>query len=380
MGMAASQARLLCITARIHDVEYQAQSIQNAKIQLATQSDEAYREYNEALEATTLTMNAIDLQSGNKTTVPANFNNLCSRNRLSAADDKEYAIRDKQGRLLVEDEIFNAYELFQDSGIDDAYAFAIYMTTGCNVQDIGNLDNGEYEGAILDAEEAVYNSLGETEKSDKLISLREQLDKYTEYGDSIYDGNSVPEDKLEDYEATLAAYRRELYRSHAGDIYAQAAQDPSLAEDFKSPMFNYFVSIYNQIKSCGGCVSVADYNGVNGDAANDTDWLQAMIQCGEFSIETVATDSKTGDVTLTGTSPSSDKSIGYTTTTTIDKAALAKAEAKYEKDLRDIDKKDKQYDLTLSKLETERSALTTEYDSVKKVIEDNIERTFGIFS
>mgnify|MGYP003321505809 CR=1 FL=1 len=86
------------------------------------------------------------------------------------------------------------------------------------------------------------------------------------------------------------------------------------------------------------------------------------------------------DVTLTGTSPSSDISIGYTQTTTIDKTALAKAEAKYEKDLRDIDKKDKQYDLTLSKLESERTALTTEYDSVKKVIEDNIERTFGIFS
>ena len=36
--------------------------------------------------------------------------------------------------------------------------------------------------------------------------------------------------------------------------------------------------------------------------------------------------------------------------------------------------------LELSKLETERTALTTEYDSVKKVISDNIERTFGIFS
>ena len=36
--------------------------------------------------------------------------------------------------------------------------------------------------------------------------------------------------------------------------------------------------------------------------------------------------------------------------------------------------------MTLSKLETERTALTTEYGSVKKVIEDNIDRTFGIFS
>ena len=42
--------------------------------------------------------------------------------------------------------------------------------------------------------------------------------------------------------------------------------------------------------------------------------------------------------------------------------------------------KDKKYDMELSKLETEREALKTEYDSVKKVISDNIERTFGIFS
>ena len=52
MGMAASQARLLTITARMHDVEYAAQSIQNAKVALATQSDEAYKAYMEALDAT----------------------------------------------------------------------------------------------------------------------------------------------------------------------------------------------------------------------------------------------------------------------------------------------------------------------------------------
>ena len=105
MGMAASQARLLSITARIHDVEYQAQSIQNAKIQLATQEDKAYREYNAALEATTLTINAIDLKSGEKSTVPATFNNLCSRNRLTGANGDNYAIRNKEGLLLVENEI-----------------------------------------------------------------------------------------------------------------------------------------------------------------------------------------------------------------------------------------------------------------------------------
>ena len=56
MGMAASQARLLSLTARIHDVEYQAQSIQNAKVALATQQDKVYEDYQKALDATTLTL------------------------------------------------------------------------------------------------------------------------------------------------------------------------------------------------------------------------------------------------------------------------------------------------------------------------------------
>ena len=48
--------------------------------------------------------------------------------------------------------------------------------------------------------------------------------------------------------------------------------------------------------------------------------------------------------------------------------------------MKEINRIDKNYYLTLNRLETERTALTTEYDSVKKVISDNIERSFGIFS
>ena len=105
-----------------------------------------------------------------------------------------------------------------------------------------------------------------------------------------------------------------------------------------------------------------------------------MIECGKITIDIVNTDSKTGEVSFNGTSPSSDSYVSYTTTITMDKTALAKAEAEYEHKTKQIDQKDKKYDNDLSKLETERTALTTEYDSVKKVISDNIERTFGIFS
>ena len=104
MGMAASQARLLTITARMHDVEYQAQSIQNAKIQLATQSAGVYQDYLEALDATTLTV-----KDSNGNTISANFNNLWGRNAVDTVINK-YAIQDQHGNLIVSEDIKEAYD------------------------------------------------------------------------------------------------------------------------------------------------------------------------------------------------------------------------------------------------------------------------------
>ena len=118
MGMAASQARLLTITARMHDVEYKAQSIQNAKIQLSTQSDQVYQEYLEALDATTLTVDDI-----NGNTITANFNNLVGKNGVETGNN--YALRTSNGQLIVEDEVKDAHDEYDGN---DPYEFAMMMT------------------------------------------------------------------------------------------------------------------------------------------------------------------------------------------------------------------------------------------------------------
>ena len=397
MGMAASQARLLCITARIHDVEYQAQSIQNAKTQLANLSDRAYQDYVEELDATTLTLRTIN-DAGEKSLITANFNTLCSKNRVKSADGKEYAIRDKEGRLLVEDEIFNAYENFKAKGYPmDPYTFALVMVSGDN----GNSMYLDVKTGVEFAENARYEEL--KDGNDKLSSyhqnildiLQKAADKLNKDGqnvtvNSIYDADLAEHcgdnEIARQYREAMGAYKTELYKTEPEKILAGTDGDTSKSDlygssycdDFNIDDFNYYISIFKQIQASGGvCRPISDYKG---NAANDSEWLQAMIQCGELSIDIVDKDKKTGLITLDATSPSSDISLSYTPTTEIDKKALTKAEAKYEKALKDIDKKDKQFDLSLSKLETERSALTTQYESVKKVIEENIERTFGIFS
>jgi prefoldin subunit 5 len=56
------------------------------------------------------------------------------------------------------------------------------------------------------------------------------------------------------------------------------------------------------------------------------------------------------------------------------------AEAKYKKTITEIESKDKQYDQDLKDLDTEHTALQTEYDSIKEVISKNVDRSFKAFS
>ena len=380
MGMAASQARLLSITARMHDVEYKAQSIQNAKIQLATQSNQVYNDYLDALNASTLTITDM-----NKNTITANFNNLCGKNAIETGN--QYALRDSHNRLIVPDDIESAYHEFINDGGDDPYLFAMWMMdTGIgNVNDLKedfakienkvaadttNLSGKENElSQILQkASTAAGTELGSVEELENYLNTQFQP------SDSKYD---TLKKYLDQYKSTELSYRYNLYQQNAETIFTQAGGEEL---DFNQNNFHYYANIFKQIQAAGDCVSIADYNGADGDAANNSEWLKNMIECGKITVDIVDKNNKTGEVSFSGTSPSSDTYLGYTTTSTIDKTALAKAEAEYEHKTKEIDQKDKKFDLDLSKLDTERTALKTEYESVKKVINDNIERTFGIFS
>ena len=69
MGLSASQARLLSITARLTDNEYHSQQIANAKMRLAAKGTEARQEYQDALNSKILTYNGFDEQGNAVSTV-----------------------------------------------------------------------------------------------------------------------------------------------------------------------------------------------------------------------------------------------------------------------------------------------------------------------
>ena len=248
MGMAASQARLLTITARIHDVEYQAQSIQNAKIQLATQSDEVYQEYLNALDATTLT-----LKNANGDLITANFNNLCGKNATQTAAACKYAIMDtKNGSLVVPDDIEEAYYNFSKGKGEeekDPYAFAMWML-GIDSNDAANfLDKlAPYEQEVIEdnksltaQQKSLQDLLKEAEEKfkDKNIELSCKTDLInaigTEKDESV---KKSLQEYFAKYEEIEKPYRYNLYRQYAQEIFTKAGGNEL---DFNQNDFNFNV-------------------------------------------------------------------------------------------------------------------------------------------
>lgn len=96
MGMSASQARLLTITSRLTSNEYESQQITNAKMRLATQSQEASEAYISALNTSQYSFVTYDSQ-GNSNNTP-----LTAAVLYEYGDNKnQYIITNSAGKALV---------------------------------------------------------------------------------------------------------------------------------------------------------------------------------------------------------------------------------------------------------------------------------------
>ncbi len=96
MGMAASQARLLTLTARLADNELRSQTINNAKMRLATESSRASENYINALNNATLKFASYD-EVGNLQSQALTFNALTAY----SSNNTQYGLVNSSGQLLV---------------------------------------------------------------------------------------------------------------------------------------------------------------------------------------------------------------------------------------------------------------------------------------
>lgn len=437
MGMAASQARLLSITARLTNNENTGQSVSYSKQRLADQTQQITNEYNEALDATKLTV-LIGFNGAE-----ANYEDISyglMTGKQMAKNTKQYVVTDTKGRILVSNEIADAYKASRgnynaflaklgysqaDIGVNknspnedakkvteeqihqawDKYFQTIYL------EDVGSLnqeevhdwdmiwvegyeqdENGNYisknGGAITLSGNS--NNDAQTIKNNGISSIG---NGYAAYVGKDENGNTVQ--KAINYEGTTEE-SRDLYDYAMALTEAYYRVGSSYQEEYDLDAYNtnasdlkYYENIFNKIQSSGY------FTYTNTPAEVDENHLYTSEGTGNkgnvkknplednYTFEAALRD---GSLRLEYFS-NTDKAFIATTLSedtciqeVADERAIARAESKYNQDMADLENKDKKLDLELKKLDTEHNALQTEYDAVKSVVDKNVESSFKIFS
>ena len=387
MGMSSSQARLLTLTSRLHDIEISAQQLESQKLSLATQQDRLYQDYCDSLDAKKI---QVAFDGGlSRTYVDANFNNVCHYNEDRV---RQYALRDSvSGKVVVDGKVGQMYDRYSM----DKYSFAWAMmgmdeqfNWDCDEEDNDGMRIGfrhspdsydfddEEEGLAMTQVESLvfekycsdddklqalyeeYESAEGLEKNDKLTAFRDALYSNSNFKAHIYDYMRL--DKYEDYK-----------EDEEGNPTCEI--DDTFEETFNTDEFNYYVHLFEEIQQNGGYIEL---DKLSGSSVADNDWFNSMVKSGRVLIDVYNPTGKKG---WTETSIATSSNENYLQEIQ-NKDNLKKVEAEYQRQLKILDKKDTQIDKDLSKLETERNAITKEMDSIKQVKDDNIERTFGLFS
>ena len=387
MGMAASQARLLTLTARLHDVEFEAQTIQNAKLKLADTEDAIYQKYLDALDATQITgkiMNGIETSQ-----VFATFDNLCGgweNMILKNQGILAYGlVNQKTGKLYVDEEMYNAYNEFQGTDSDEfalkqlGYSedeISAYIRHRDTKGSFYNMPNSSETSAATKIR-SVDTSLGDTYSPAKRYFTASVDDQgVTCYKEVTDMGNylTTNADGSKTFNENATALFVSMDENDTNEATATIVDFSRMRNELISEQGQYYKNTFEMIKNRGECeVLEAEYQ-------NNSEWLTNMVAYGNVGIYTLAEDEAAPrGYKMEMTSTSTNTILSDTAVSSMDNTELKKAEAEYNKELKKINKKDTMYDLELEKLETERSAITTEMDSLRTVIDENIDRTFGTF-
>lgn len=487
MGMAASQARLLSITARLTNNENTGQAVSYSKQRLADQTQQITNEYNEALNATKLTvLTGFNGAEANYTDISYNL----MTGLQMAESTKQYVVTDTKGRILVTNEIADAYEksrgnynaflgaLKIDEGKDKGKSYSqaditvnknstdedaklktmqqiheawdkYFDTVGINFGDeeheIVEIGNGEH-GFSFKWTETVNPDTGKYAIGDGYTSYATYAPKRDENGNIVYEQIPVyetdenGEQKLdENGEPVVVEYKngdiiytdeiiyepicyegttpesRDLYDYAMAITEAYLRVNPSENEEpFKleynidnvksaadsdnASALKYYRNIFDKIQACGYFTYTnqpgkIDKNhiytpdetasnkklgdskkttGVQKNPMKDNYTFEQLLRNGTLKLEYYSSTNKG----FKSTTISEDNCIQEVA----DERAIAKAESKYNQDMADLEQKDNKFDLDLKRLDTEHKALETEYESVKSVVDKNVESSFKIFS
>ena len=260
------------------------------------------------------------------------------------------------------------YDKYSDSiTTNDAFTYK-YADSNGNIIEYDSYSQASYDKMVTDSSKVVYDPIN-------------------------YEGTTDEQRQLFDYAMAITeAYLRvnEGANKDYNTVYDMSLLE-SASDSENASIIKYYQNIFTKMQSSG----YFTYTDTLADATNDPEhYIYASIATGTAGNvqksplkDNTVFEAALRDGTLRLEYYSStDKAFKSTTISedtciqeVADEKAIAKAESKYNQDMADLENKDKKYDLELKKLDTEHSALQTEYDSIKNVVDKNVENSFKTF-
>ena len=126
----------------------------------------------------------------------------------------------------------------------------------------------------------------------------------------------------------------------------------------------WYTNLFNRMQDGG-------YKVIENGLASSAEWMRYALESGLIKMEQVDKNNKWSSITFTSCSDITEQT---------NDVAVTIAEAEYNKAMNKIENKDKVYDMELKNIDTEHTALQTEYDSIKSALDKNVERNFKLYS
>lgn len=299
MGLAASQGRYLCLTARNSDLVYEGQQISQQRLALTNETQEVADKYNEAMNNKIMQANTAD-----GVTQQLTYDILTSQNPYSGLGMR---LVDVNGNVVIPGEYIEVSSKEQQEATD-----------------------GE-------------ESLSENYNSPK---------KYTSKDDFIQKYFSdVTEDDLTEL--------RSMSLNDLCNYYNEQNPDSEWNVVYKDKTSSELVGEGEHVVKDANCM--------------DPLYLQEMLTTGQWLLQQANPNEESGWDNMTWQGSSLISEVYYT----VDDAA---AEAEYEAAMTKIQKQDKLLELRLEQVQTQQSSVEKEMESVKQIIDKNIEDSFKTFA
>ena len=246
MGMAASQARLLTITARLADNELRSQTINNAKMRLATQSSQASENYINALNNATLKFASYD-EAGNAMSQDLTYNALTAYSSYNT----QYGLINSAGQILVSES--EAAMFTQANGNLNAYLLAHgleYTTT--YFDELGAIKNAVYpqpfDNISVEEMKTYYEQYGSYENS---LEVENYTNNYGEFVNADLELEKATEEALLSYLLTNNT-PNVTQDPTSGDFAITVVATPNTLANRVNAFKNYFYGTNNNTYNING--------------------------------------------------------------------------------------------------------------------------------